>query len=206
MTQLRHKFPIIHHGLPISHPKLSFPVGDLDPNHSPTNGQHYTTQQTVGRPISAGKQRGKLKGKVARHARHPRSILVRMSRVPGVSARMSRGNCSRGISAVPRRQHARRAAMFVRKFNYIRSMRLTRVSPKFYRLSGHCVVVYLRLTLAGRLRCSAKRCFICVKSTTYFNVILYVGCAILFTRIMYVASDNERATTPRVCVHKLIPL
>jgi len=57
-----------------------------------TNGQHYTPQQTAGRPIRLA--RGKLNGEVARHARHarhPRSILARMSRVSGVSVRMSRG-------------------------------------------------------------------------------------------------------------------
>ena len=33
----------------------------------------------------------KLNGEVARHARHPRSILARMSLVSGVSTRLSRG-------------------------------------------------------------------------------------------------------------------
>jgi len=49
-----------------------------------THGQTGSTtmQQT------AGYARSKLNGEVARHARHPRSILARMS---GVSKRMSRG-------------------------------------------------------------------------------------------------------------------
>jgi len=50
-----------------------------------TNGQTYTPQQTAGRPIRQA--RGKLNGEVVRHARHPRSILARIS---CVSARMSR--------------------------------------------------------------------------------------------------------------------
>ena len=54
-----------------------------------TNGQHYTPQQTAGRPIR--QVRGKLNDKVARHARHARSILARMSHMSGVSTRMSRG-------------------------------------------------------------------------------------------------------------------
>ena len=44
-------------------------------------------QQTAGRMDA----RGKLNDEVVRHARHPRSTLARMSRVSGMSARMSRG-------------------------------------------------------------------------------------------------------------------
>ena len=62
-----------------------------------TIGQHYTPQQTAGRPIR--KARGKLNGKGAQHARHPRSVLARMSRLSGVSARMPRG-CYEETAAV----------------------------------------------------------------------------------------------------------
>jgi len=56
-----------------------------------SHGQKRSTtpRQTAGRPIRYA--HGKLKSKVPRHARHPRSILARMSLVSGVSARMSRG-------------------------------------------------------------------------------------------------------------------
>ena len=43
-----------------------------------TSGQQYTPQQTAGRPIRLA--RGELNGEVARHARHPRSILARTCR------------------------------------------------------------------------------------------------------------------------------
>jgi len=51
--------------------------------------RHHTPQQTAGRPIREA--HGKLNGEVARHARHPRSIVARMSCVSGVSTSKSRG-------------------------------------------------------------------------------------------------------------------
>jgi len=49
-----------------------------------TNGQHYTAADR--RPTNQVLACSKLNGEVARHARHPRSILAGMS---GVLARMS---------------------------------------------------------------------------------------------------------------------
>jgi len=48
-----------------------------------TNGQHYTLQQTTG-----DQSGGKLNVEIARHVRHPRSILDHMS---CMSTRMPRG-------------------------------------------------------------------------------------------------------------------
>ena len=59
-----------------------------------TNGQHYTPQQTAGRPIRYAYARDKLNGEVARY---PRRILARILRMSGVLARMLRENCSLGI-------------------------------------------------------------------------------------------------------------
>jgi len=58
-----------------------------------TNGQHYTPQETAGRPIRWA--RAKLNGEVARHARHD------VERVGEDATRMLRGNCSRGILVYP---------------------------------------------------------------------------------------------------------
>ena len=62
---------------------------------------HGQTGSTVYHSRPPADQSSKLNGDVAQYARHPRSILARMSRVSGVSARMSRGNCCRGIPALP---------------------------------------------------------------------------------------------------------
>jgi len=56
-----------------------------------TNGQHYTAADRL---LTKCVANGKMNGEVARHPQHPRSILAGMS---GVSARMLRGNCCRGI-------------------------------------------------------------------------------------------------------------
>jgi len=81
-----------------------------------TNGQHYTPQQTAGRPIRY--ERGKLNGEVARHARHARhlhSIRAMMLRVLGVSTRILQG-CYEETAAVEFKLNSEKGAIpkFVR--------------------------------------------------------------------------------------------
>ena len=64
-------------------------VGNLE--NDTTHGQTGRTIHRSRPPADQSEARGKINGEVARHARYPRSILARMSRVSSVSARMSRG-------------------------------------------------------------------------------------------------------------------
>jgi len=72
---------------------MSCVSGSQNLENDTTHGQTGSTTHRS-RPLADADQSGKrkLNGEVARHARHPRSILARMSRVSGASTRIS-GRC-----------------------------------------------------------------------------------------------------------------